>query len=404
MKTVLVDLTTLNTSHRLRGIGRHVRELVSGLAVVRDAEAAGVRLVGLTRLEPSGAHWTTEDLAGFEGLDHIREPSLLDDQRAVWARRLGMFRAAHAVGAALVHLPDPLGTPRLLDPQIARLVTCHDLADLRPVQARSLKARGAAVARKRLHAHRYCDATHVIAISACTAEDLKTLLGVGASRVTTVYNGVDTSRWAPTDESGRDEGVLSRYGLLRGAYALYVGDAVWRKNRTGMLHGLSRARALRPDLGLHLAWAGRLSPSQTAGVDAEAREIGIRHAVRLLGWVPDRDLGSLYRCAAAHLFVSRHEGFGLTVVEAMASGCPVITTRRTSLAEVAGDAAVDVDPDDFDAIGKALVRVATDSPLREDLARRGIARARLFSNERQANETLAVYRRLLEAGSPSTVP
>jgi glycosyltransferase involved in cell wall biosynthesis len=117
--------------------------------------------------------------------------------------------------------------------------------------------------------------------------------------------------------------------------------------------------------------------------------------VHLLNYVPDSELASLYRTAAAHLFVSRHEGFGLTVVEAMACGCPVITTRRTALAEVAGDAAVHVEPEEHEDIAEAMISVTVDTALRDDLRRRGIVRARSFSNDRQAQETVDIYRRVL---------
>jgi len=396
MKTVLVDLTSLNTSQRQRGVGRHIRELAAGLACLDDADRGPLRIIGAAFIPIMGDVQVTEDLAGFDGSPLIRNATLIDDHKTRWQRRFGMWRAVRHVGADLVHLPDPDATPvglKLL--QTPRIITCHDLHALRTGTGQPVSSRAAASGRRRVASRRFLDADHVIAISSYTADDLRAQLGLEASRVSVVYNGVDLSRWVSCADLQSDGLVLSTYGLHRGAYALFVGGAAWRKNRDGMLRGLRHARELRPDIGLQLAWAGRLTARESSVVDQTARDLGIRHAVHLLGYVPDRELAALYRNAAAHVLVSRYEGFGLTMVEAMACGCPVITTRRTALAEVAGDAAVDVDPEDADAIGEALVRVATDPVLRADLSHRGLARAALFSRERQARETAAIYRRLL---------
>ena len=109
----------------------------------------------------------------------------------------------------------------------------------------------------------------------------------------------------------------------------------------------------------------------------------------------DPDLAVLYRSAVAHILVSRLEGFGLTIVEAMASGCPVVTTKAGSLAEVAGDAALVVDPEDHAAIGTALARLAQEPKLRAECISRGRERAPRFSRRAFAKETAGVYRRFL---------
>src|SRR5690606_27899472 len=160
-----------------------------------------------------------------------------------------------------------------------------------------------------------------------------------------VYNGVDVERWgAPSTAIPSD--VANRYGLKK-PFVLYVGDGDWRKNIEGMIGGLARARA--EGIEVDLAWAGKLAPSRSEAPEREARAAAVADAVHALGYVPDDDLRELYRAARAHLFVSRAEGFGLTVVEAMAAGCPVITTKAGSLAEVAGDSALAVDPEDHAA-------------------------------------------------------
>jgi glycosyltransferase involved in cell wall biosynthesis len=138
-----------------------------------------------------------------------------------------------------------------------------------------------------------------------------------------------------------------------------------------------------------------LNAEERGIVDEAARRAGVSSAVRMLGYVSDDELAVLYRSAVGHILASRAEGFGFTVIEAMAAGCPVVTTALGSLAEVAGDAAITVDPDAHGAIGAALARLCRDESLRKDLVARGRARAPRFSLETQASEMAAVYKRFL---------
>jgi glycosyltransferase involved in cell wall biosynthesis len=114
--------------------------------------------------------------------------------------------------------------------------------------------------------------------------------------------------------------------------------------------------------------------------------------VQFLGWVPDEDLPAIYRQATVFAFPSLYEGFGIPLIEAMASGCPVVTSDCGAPAEVVGSAALKVNPLDADAIGEAICNVLEDENLREDLARRGVERAKTFTWENCANDTLAMFR------------
>ncbi len=121
------------------------------------------------------------------------------------------------------------------------------------------------------------------------------------------------------------------------------------------------------------------------------RRLGAEGRVRLLGYVPDADLPALYTGATLFAFPSLYEGFGLPVLEAMACGTPVVTSAGSALEEVAGDAAVLVDPRDEEALAEAMRLVLSDEALRADLRARGVEQATQFSWEHTARETLSVY-------------
>jgi glycosyltransferase involved in cell wall biosynthesis len=130
----------------------------------------------------------------------------------------------------------------------------------------------------------------------------------------------------------------------------------------------------------------------TEAIERRAVELGIAERVRFTGYVADEDLPALLSGALAFVFPSLYEGFGMPVLEAMACGAPVLTSSSSSLPEVAGDAALLVDPEDSVALTHGLARLATDAGLRADLRTRGLARAATFTWERCAEETLAVLR------------
>jgi glycosyltransferase involved in cell wall biosynthesis len=127
-----------------------------------------------------------------------------------------------------------------------------------------------------------------------------------------------------------------------------------------------------------------------------ARDLGIAELVRMPPWLPAADLEGLYRTAACVVFPSLYEGFGLPVLEAMARGVPVACSNRSSLPEVAGDAALVFDPEDVEAIRSAMERLLTDTALAERLSAAGRARAAMFTWERTAELTVGSYRQALE--------
>jgi glycosyltransferase involved in cell wall biosynthesis len=387
---ILFDLTPLDTPSGPRGIGRYIRELAQGLAALPRGELGDVELVGLTSLGWTGEYRITADLASYGGGARSQAPTEADFYEWAWRQRVALWRAAAQLGAAAVHVGDPHATPLFLGlAGCKRIVTCHDLIPTRfPDRYFGVRDGGAFVG-KRIERRRYRSADLVVAVSDATRDDAISLLGMPPERIVRVHGAVHVDWWA-SPPGIAVEPTVERFGLAGRAFVLYVGGYDWRKNVEGMMAGLAHARSRGADL--ELVWAGHLQPGHIEAVDGAARRFDVSHAVRRLGYVNDQDLACLYRASRALVLVSRYEGFGLPVVEAMASGCPVITTSGGSLGEVAGDAALKVDPEDALAIGAAFVRVASEPRLRQDLAKRGRVQARLFSRDAQARAMARLYR------------
>ncbi len=392
MSTVLLDLSVLSTNARTRGIGRYVSDLALGMARIKD-ESPDLRVLGLERLGWLGNSVVTEDLQGAVG--RLTEPHAPARAHADWAYRVrvSLAAAAHSVSPDLVHTGHPNATPLGALP-CPRVTTCHDLIPLHYPEHYLTWRDGYRPGRERLDHRRYHTAAHVIAVSETTANDLIGMLDVPKDKITVVYNGVDLSRWS-SEPGAIDRDVRARYGLAQSSYILCVGAANWRKNPTGVIQALARARSEIADQDLVLVWAARLGGEAQRLLSSSARQAGVRDAVQLIGYVTDDELAALYRGAVAQVFVSRAEGFGYPVVEAMAAGCPVITSDRSSMAEIAGDAAVLVDPEQPEAIARAIVELATDSAARFSRSQQGVARAQRFTLEKMARSTLDVYRRVI---------
>lgn len=214
----------------------------------------------------------------------------------------------------------------------------------------------------------------IIAVSQFTAGQVQELLGVAKERIRVIHHGVRQPA-GPIPTSSQRENVV-----------LCVGAIQKRKNVARLVQAFERLpKAWR--LTLAGAPDGYGAAEELRAVDESRR----RADIDVLGYVSAEALELLYRRAAIFAFPSLDEGFGMPVLEAMAHGVPVITSQRSALPEVAGDAALLVDPFDTEAIGEALVRLSGDEGLRGDLARRGMERARQFTWELAVEQTWGVY-------------
>jgi glycosyltransferase involved in cell wall biosynthesis len=266
-----------------------------------------------------------------------------------------------------------------------RIVTIHDLIyRLYPEAHSGVLSLGMRVL-VRLAAER---SHRVIADSLSTRDDLVRLLGVPAHRVDVVPLGVgrgDGIESAPADE------IRTRYELGTGPLALSVSAKRPHKNLPRLLEALAlMPTERRPMLVIpgYSTWHEHALRDQTA-------QAGLQDHVRFLSWVPERDLEGLYTASACFVFPSLYEGFGLPVLEAMQRGLPVACSDRSSLPEVAGDAALMFDPEDPQAIAAAMERLLTDGDLAARLRVAGRERAARFTWEAAAEGTVRSYHRAL---------
>jgi glycosyltransferase involved in cell wall biosynthesis len=364
----------LLVAHRLAwpaatGIGRYVRELTTALA----AAPGGWDLALGAAPEDEAADWVP---AGVE------------------RHRLGRSRRRTHLGWTAVHRPPverlaaPADVVHVLNgfaPVPSRAPQVWTIHDVFPVNAPQWSGRvDGWAARRALAWVRDGDAL-VITPSQAAADAARDLAGLDPARLRVVHEGVaEPFRTPPGTEARRR--TQRAYGVADGEYLLAVGGLGDRKNLGVVADALHRVRPSGEGPELLVVGPDRQGAE---GVRAALDALGGR--VRVAGYAPDADLPGLVAGARAVLHPSREEGFGLVPVEAMAAGAPVLAGTAASVVEVAGSAACLLDPDDADAWAGAIERVRHDDAWRAELVAAGTDRARRFTWDRAAAETLAVY-------------
>ncbi len=237
-------------------------------------------------------------------------------------------------------------------------------------------------------------ADKIICISENTRRDLHAFLDIPVEKSCVVYNGVDHSMFYPLSPEERINaaGQLKEMGIGR-PYILYVGTIEPRKNLTGLLESFALLKSRRMFDG-QLVVAG-MKGWMVDNVGGLIKELGIQADVIFTGFVRDDQLCQLYNMAEVFVFPSFYEGFGFPILEAFCCGAAVITAQTSSCGEIAGEAAISVDPGDCKEMANAMEQVLTDKTFKESLRKAGLKRARDFSFEKMAQGTLEVYRSLL---------
>lgn len=215
-------------------------------------------------------------------------------------------------------------------------------------------------------------ASLILTVSDYSRTEILNWSSLPPERIKAIYLGVDNAFCA--------EGVVFKPCY---PYILYVGNRRKYKNIERLMAAFKIAKL---DTNVRLAFSG----TEDEQIIKHARKLGIYNRITFLGHIPEVDLPGVYRGAVVVAYVSLYEGFGLPPLEAMACGTPVLTSNVTSIPEVVGDAALTVDPYDVEAIADGLQRLVSDTALREDLRRKGLERAKLFSWEKTARETWKV--------------
>jgi glycosyltransferase involved in cell wall biosynthesis len=269
------------------------------------------------------------------------------------------------------------------------VVTVHDLNYLSYPEAHF---RGRALGMRLLVPLAVRRSQRVIVPSRATRESLIERLRADPAKVDVVPEGIGRPA---RPRGGGSERVAARLALDDRDLVLSVSAKRPHKNLARLIDALSAIPAeQRPVLAL---------PGYPTPYEEELRRLatdrGVGESVRFLGWVSEDELEDLYAAATCFVFPSLQEGFGLPVLEAMARGVPVATSGRTSLAEVAGDAALLFDPEDERSIAQAIQRLLADRSLADRLRGAGREQAARFTWERTAEQTVASYRRALEASA-----
>jgi len=382
-----------------------------------DTVRIGIDASRTTRAQPTGTErYSLHLLRALLALDHDNDYTFYFNTPP----RPGLFRDSNRVHYRIIpfprlwtHLrlswemarrpPDVLFVPAHVLPLIhprRTVVTIHDLGYYHEPEAHPPRQRAYLEWATRYNAQ---SASLIIADSAATKRDLVTVLGIAAEKIRVVYLGVD-ERFRPVSDAAQIAAVKQRYGIA-GPYILYVGTLQPRKNLVRLVEafgrivraldmgyeGMNRFDANDPQRRLSLVLAGAKG-WWYEDIFRAVLHMELAGQVIFPGYVKHDDLPALYSGAELFVLPSLYEGFGLPVLEAMACAAPVVAASVSSLPEIVGDAGVLADPTDDADIARAMIRVLMDPLRAADMRRRGLERARRFSWQRCARETLEVIR------------
>lgn len=357
------------------GIGTYIRNLLRQLARI-DGENEYVLLC------------RPEDRSALSALGENFRPVLEHADNYSISEQVRIPLALRREGVQLFHAPHYVLPPLV---RCRSVVTIHDCIHLMfPQYLPNRFALQYARTSIRLAARR---ATRVLTVSESSKRDILRFVDTEPEKIDVIYNAYD-ERFGVEPYEEDVVRVRERY-QLQDEFVLYAGNVKPHKNLERLIEAFNLVRNRGLD-HLKLVMIGD-EISKYAALRRAVHQHRLHKHVRFVGYLPEATLAVMYRLAGVFVFPSLYEGFGLPPLEAMASGTPVVTSNVSSLPEVAGDAAILVDPYDPVSIASGMYRVLTDEELRLDLRRRGLARARQFSWETSVRRVHAIY---TEVGAP----
>jgi len=303
---------------------------------------------------------------------------------------VGAYKLARSIRSEgdIVHLPNQHFARYALLLNQPFIVTVHDLArccfnfDRETIIERILL---------NLDKRYIKQASHIIAISQSTKSDLVKYLNTPESKISVIYNGVDHNIFKPYNPYQIRPYHVT---LSHKPYILYVGSERRRKNLGRLFEAFAMLRQEFHELKLVKIGDPGRSKQLRSEMLKKLDSLGITQAVIFIDHIPELDLAHYYSSALLLAYPSLYEGFGLPPLEAMACGCPVVTSDNSSLPEIMGEAGIMVNPYDTDSLAQAMREVLTDSKLRNDMVSKGLKQAKKFSWERAAMETQEVYEKI----------
>lgn len=364
------------------GIGTYIRNLIRSLARI-DSEnryALLVRPDDRAALDdlPDNFRLVVESAKVYSVRELVALAALL------WRQKLDLYHSTHYVLPAVI--------------RSRVVVTIHDIIHL--LYPEFLPSRFAFLYAQRMIRRSLTRGDRIIAVSQNTKTDLMEHFDVDGRRIHVIYNGVEDvfRHRLPEEELER---WLRNLGIAR-PYLLFVGNPKPHKNLDTVVQAYARARRLAP-FDAPLVCVGNRSGSEFK-IRQRAEHLGIADQVRLLGVVAQEALPAIYQGATLFLYPTLYEGFGLPVIEAMASGVAVITSNTSALKEIAEGYACLVDPLDINGMAKAIAHCMGDAEHRASLVKLGLRRAEDFRWEQTARKTLDLYLATLSPGKAAADP
>jgi alpha-1,3-rhamnosyl/mannosyltransferase len=273
-------------------------------------------------------------------------------------------------------------------PGVPSVVTCYDLIPLIYPQYFTALQR---LIFRTAHFLALRTSRAILAISEATKNDLVRFFHTDPQRIVVTPLAAD-AHFRPPSRAAIDR--VRQQHALPDRYVLYFGSNKPHKNVPRLIEAFARSNIQSPTSKLYLVIAGHWD-DRYPEVKLAVKQFDLTERIRFIGSVKDDDLPALYGGAEVFVFPSEYEGFGLPVLEAMACGTPVVCSNRSSLPEVAGDAALLCDPYDIKALARTIEQALTDGDLRATLQQRSLARAAQFSWEQTAQSTKDVYKRVM---------